>query len=88
MSTKTRGPHHHNHHHGHESNAEQRETPAMRKLGEEERSRLIEYRAYGLWEQAGKPDGDAARIRFWGEAEQEINATLTQRMNEAKEKQR
>ena len=45
MSTKTRGPHHHNHHHGHESNAEQRETPAMRKLGEEERSRLIEYRA-------------------------------------------
>jgi DUF2934 family protein len=77
MSTKTRG----HHHPGHASNAEMRDgraekpAPARQKVSEEERSRLIQVRAYGLWEQAGKPDGDAARERFWCEAEKEIMAS-------------
>jgi len=48
--------------------------PAGANASEEERSRLTQVRAYGLWEQAGKPDGDAARDRFWFEAEKEIMA--------------
>ena len=77
MSTKTRG----HHHPGHASNPEMREgpadksAPARQMVREEERSRLIQVRAYGLWEQAGKPDGDAARERFWREAEKEIMAS-------------
>ena len=49
--------------------------PARQEVSEEERSRLIQVRAYGLWEQAGKPDGDAARERFWCEAEKELIAS-------------
>jgi hypothetical protein len=43
-------------------------------ISPEERFRLIQARAYGLWEQAGRPDGDAAREQFWCEAEAEIVA--------------
>jgi hypothetical protein len=74
MSTKTRA----HHHTGHASTAAMRERPAVKavpvreKVSEEEQSRLIHVRAYGLWEQAGKPDGDAARERCWCEAEKEI----------------
>jgi hypothetical protein len=77
MSTKTPG----HHHSGHASNAETRErpaekpAPARQKVSEEERSRLIQDRAYGLWEQAGKPEGDAARQQFWCEAEKEVMAS-------------
>jgi Protein of unknown function (DUF2934) len=77
MSTKTRG----HHHSGHASNAEMTEepaekpAPARQKVSEEERSRLIQVRAYSLWEHAGKPDGDAAREQFWCEAEKEIMAS-------------
>jgi hypothetical protein len=53
------------------------EKPALtgQTISAEERSRLIQVRAYGLWEQAGRPDGDAARERFWCEAEAEITAS-------------
>lgn len=77
MSTKTRG----RHHAAHASNTEMSEVsaekpaPARLKVSEAERSRLIEVRAYGLWEQAGKPDGDAARERSWCEAEKQIAAS-------------
>ena len=46
--------------------------PARQKVSDEERSRLIHVGAYGLWEQAGKPEGDAAREQFWCEAEQHV----------------
>ena len=74
MSTKKHGPHHADQ----ASNAERTEdsaeklNPARQKVSEDERSQLIQVGAYGLWEQAGKPDGDAAKERFWCEAEQEI----------------
>ncbi|AGA26360.1 DUF2934 domain-containing protein [Singulisphaera acidiphila] len=77
MSTKTRRDHRSDH----SSNTETREGPAEKpapsrqKVIDEERSRLIQVRAYELWEQAGKPDGDVARERFWSEAEKEIMAT-------------
>ena len=77
MSTKTRR----HDHPDHPSNVAAREGPAERTAhaGEEvraqERSRLIQIRAYGLWEEAGRPDGDAARERFWCEAESEILAS-------------
>ena len=41
-------------------------------LSQEERHKLIEVRAYELWERAGKPDGDEERIGFWCEAENAI----------------
>jgi hypothetical protein len=40
----------------------------------EERSGAIRLRAYGLWERAGRPDGEAARERFWCEAEKDLAA--------------
>ena len=78
MSTKSRGRHHADQ----STNAEVRERPAEKaashkqEVSEDQRSRLIHVRAYGLWEQAGKPDGDEARERFWREARNEINASL------------
>jgi hypothetical protein len=48
---------------------------AEQEVSAEERLRLIQIRAYGLWEQAGRPGGDAARERFWCEAESEILAS-------------
>ena len=77
MSKKT----HLHHHSGHASNGEMKEgIPEKSSLtgigvSEEERSRLIRLRAYGLWEQAGKQDGDTAREQFWREAETEILAS-------------
>jgi Protein of unknown function (DUF2934) len=77
MSTKTRG----HRHPDHPSNIAVREVlaektaPAGQEVSAEERFRLIQIRAYGLWEQAGRPGGDAARERFWCEAETEILAS-------------
>ena len=50
----------------------ERPTPAVRPVSDEERSRSIQTRAYGLWERAGRPDGDAARVACWCEAERAI----------------
>ena len=41
----------------------------------EERKRLIQVCAYGLWEQAGKPNDDGSRERFWLEAEKKLSAS-------------
>jgi hypothetical protein len=77
MSTKTRG----HRHTGHAGSTEVREgsaeKPALAGLtiSAEERFRLIQERAYGLWEQAGRPGGDADRERFWCEAEAEVVAS-------------
>ena len=74
MTTKTHG----HHHHGHESKAAKREESAERasavgqKTDDPEKSHLIRVGAYSRWEQAGKPDGQAAQERFWFEAEQEF----------------
>ncbi len=48
--------------------------PAKTKASDEERFRLIQVRAYRLWELAGKPAGDAAQERAWHAAEEEVNA--------------
>jgi hypothetical protein len=48
--------------------------PANTKDGHEERFRLIQVHAYHLWEQAGKPNDDGSRERFWHEAENAITA--------------
>ncbi len=50
----------------------QKPAPARQKVNDEEQSRSIEVRAYGLWEQAGKPDSEESRERFWCEAEKEM----------------
>jgi hypothetical protein len=52
------------------------EKPAIagQTINAEERFRLIQVRAYGLWEQSGRPGGDADRERFWCEAEAEVMA--------------
>ena len=77
MSTKTRG----HRHPGQAGSTEMRECsaekPALagRTISTEERFRLIQVRAYGLWEQSGRPGGDADRERFWCEAEKEIMAS-------------
>lgn len=76
MSSKKREPHsaHESHHvfsHRHHAAAT---TPAIlivSKISDEDRSLLIQRRAYRLWEVAGKPGGDAAREQFWLEAEKE-----------------
>ena len=79
MSTKTRG----HRHQGHASNGNLQEgraeklAPAGQEVSPEERFRLIQIRAYGLWEQAGRPGGDAARERFWCDAESEVLASQT-----------
>jgi hypothetical protein len=49
--------------------------PAGQKISAEERSRLIQERAYSLWKQAGKPGGDAFGERFLCEAEAEFMAS-------------
>jgi Protein of unknown function (DUF2934) len=77
MSTKTRR----HRHQGHASNGNLQEglaeklAPAGQEVSPEVRFRLIQIRAYGLWEQAGRPGGDAARERFWCDAESEILAS-------------
>ena len=77
MSTKTRG----HSHQGYASNGNlqkglaEKPAPAGKEVSPEERFRLIQICAYGLWEQAGRPGDDAARERFWCEAESEILAS-------------
>ena len=77
MSTKTRGHRHPRQAGSIEMREGSAEKPALvgQTISAEERSRLIQERAYGLWEQAGRPGGDAARERFWCEAEREIMAS-------------
>lgn len=36
---------------------------------DDERTKLILVHAYGLWEDAGRPEGDEAREACWNEAE-------------------
>ena len=74
MSTKTQG----HRHTGHPGSTKLRDGSAEKPvlngqtISTEERFRLIQEHAYGLWEQAGRPDGDAASEQFWCEAETEI----------------
>ena len=71
MSNNTRG----HHAHGPSVNSESRhissQMPAAAGKTDSpaERARLIEIRAYELWEQAGKPGGEVAKEHFWCEAE-------------------
>ena len=44
---------------------------------DEERSQLIAVCAYGLWEKAGMPDGDAAREKKLCEAEKQVMTSRT-----------
>jgi hypothetical protein len=44
----------------------------QRRLSPEERFQLTQMRAYYLWEQAGRPEGDTARVTFWLQAEREV----------------
>jgi hypothetical protein len=80
MSRKAR-EHHDAGHAGNAGHAELRgglamnTDPARQKVSNEERSRLIQDRAYDLWEHAGKPVGDAAREQFWLQAEKEYVAS-------------
>jgi hypothetical protein len=77
MSRKARD----HHDAGHASNVELKgglamnPDPVRQKVSDEERSRLIQDRAYDLWEHAGKPEGNAAREQFWREAEKEYVAS-------------
>ena len=50
----------------------ERPAPGVQAISDDERSRSIQVRAYDLWEQAGRPDGDADQVQFWCEAEREI----------------
>ena len=73
MSTKA--AHHPHQHLKSQTNAakpEANSAPTNPKDGQEERFRLIQVHAYGLWEQAGKPNDDDSRARFWHEAEKAI----------------
>lgn len=72
MSTKKREHHHADH--ASEKRGPDNAIAPVRNVSAEERSRSIQIRAFGLWEQAGKPDGDAAREHFWYEAEKVIMA--------------
>ena len=45
--------------------------PVVPNVSDDDRAGTLRVRAYKLWEQAGKPDGDAARVQFWCEAEKE-----------------
>jgi hypothetical protein len=46
----------------------------QRRLSSDEEFQLIQMRAYYLWQQAGRPDGDKDREHFWFQAEREIAA--------------
>ena len=52
---------------------------ARKTLTDEEQFRLIQMRAYLLWEKAGKPAGDAAQNQFWFEAEKQVCLTAPSR---------
>ena len=72
MSTKKREHPHHPGHTEKRSGTNDKPAPALHEVSDDEHSRVIRVRAYALWEQAGKPDGDAAREQFWCAAEKEI----------------
>jgi len=74
MSTKKREHQHANHtsHTEKRGGTNDKPAPMLHEASDEEHSRLIQVRAYTLWEQAGKPSDDAAREQFWCEAEKEI----------------
>ncbi len=87
MSTKKREPHTvrtshvvqaspaaHTRHTANGEGPSEKPAPVVPIVSDDERSRSIQIRAYGLWEQAGKPEGDAARVQFWFEAEKELTA--------------
>jgi hypothetical protein len=82
MSTQTaHRPHHHHKNQTNvadtgESHAENT-APADTKDGHDERFGLIQVCAYGLWEQAGKPNDDESRERFWHEAEKAITSSCS-----------
>ena len=78
MSTKTHG-HHHPSSSSHNGNAAAAEHSAEHTspVNDTERINLIKVRAYGLWEQAGKPEGVMERERFWSEAERKVVAPGT-----------
>lgn len=73
MSTRT--THQHHKHQTHTPGTEERgaENPPPEDT---DRFRLTQIRAYSLWEQAGKPNDDGSRERFWCEAERTITASL------------
>jgi hypothetical protein len=82
MSTKA--AHHPHHNHVAQTNTggtgerpAENTAPANTKDGQEERFHLIQVHAYGLWEQAGKPNDDGPRVRFWQEAEKAIAASCS-----------
>ena len=82
MSTET-APHPHHHHKNQTNVADAGErraeniAPAHTKDGHDERFGLIQVYAYGLWEQAGKPNDDGSRERFWLEAEKAITSSCS-----------
>ena len=45
--------------------------PDVPNVSDNDRDETLRALAYSLWEQAGKPEGDAARVQFWCEAEKE-----------------
>jgi hypothetical protein len=53
----------------------QKDSPANGNTGPDERFHLTQVRAYELWEQAGGPNDDGSRERFWLDAEKEITAS-------------
>ena len=77
MTTTAHG-HHHPSHHNHNGNSApvgqpaELSNPAKDRASDEACTRMIEVRAYHLWEQAGKPDGVSARDHFWTEAEKTV----------------
>jgi DUF2934 family protein len=77
MSMKTRR----HRHSGHTSNGKLRAdlVEINAQTGPEDSAqesfRLIQMRAYDLWEQAGRPGGDAVREHLWYRAESEILAS-------------
>lgn len=77
MSTRTTHRHHPSHAHTEGvGDGPTRKAPlASAEMNPEDRFRLIQVRAYALWEQAGRPNDDDSRERFWFDAEKEIEAS-------------
>lgn len=71
MSMKTRG-HHHAGHPDTSDGPAGKPASCSQNVSAEQQSALIQIRAYGMWEKAGKPDGDANRERFWCAAEKDV----------------
>jgi hypothetical protein len=79
MSTRSHGRHSHHPRNAHLSEpATEHCAPAAQAVSAADRFREIQTRAYGLWEEAGWPGGDAARERCWCEAEKESQASCAE----------